>query len=405
MRKGLGEKIAQIDLFTVFENAVYLIFVLCMFLFQDNHESSSYMLFYGLGAIIIALNVMNLRELELYESKAAMLAVFCFLAFATLTLFTGPSIQLPAYKMFLFGVAMFFAFSIKLANIEARNAFVKIVAIAASILAVYFLLNMTSDLSIVGRTKVAGLNVINVSVVMAIGSLSAIYVSSFTGRKAWLLLLPLFYAVVLLSGSKLGLASSIFMPLVYFFFADSNLFRRLGVIALAFVVVSVVYYLVTNVPELYNVIGYRVEGLAGLLFGDDTSSEDAARGTMISLALQIFSQNPIIGAGFDCFRVVNGWTNTWSHCNYAEIAANFGLIGFILYYSRYVCLIAGFSKVKGTRSKETYYSISLILGFLLLESGIVVYYTALYQILLAFAFASVGSKLPSAVTLRRGERG
>lgn len=68
-----------------------------------------------------------------------------------------------------------------------------------------------------------------------------------------------------------------------------------------------------------------------------TSGSDIRTG-MYDVAFDLFKQSPIVGIGFNNYRVLSGY-GTYSHSTYAEALACTGLIGVILYFSSYLVLI------------------------------------------------------------------
>lgn len=82
--------------------------------------------------------------------------------------------------------------------------------------------------------------------------------------------------------------------------------------------------------------------------GENTSGN--TRLEMLEEALRLWMDKPIVGNGIDQVRVL-GSHGTYSHNNYAEMLANFGLIGTILFYLSdgallYACIKRVFSKNK-----------------------------------------------------------
>ena len=70
---------------------------------------------------------------------------------------------------------------------------------------------------------------------------------------------------------------------------------------------------------------------------------DEMRNQMIRKAVQGWWQSPLWGHGFNTFTVHGGF-DTYSHCNYAEILFNTGLIGLLLTYGPRILLLIGYAK-------------------------------------------------------------
>lgn len=84
-------------------------------------------------------------------------------------------------------------------------------------------------------------------------------------------------------------------------------------------------------PDASEVIGdiVVVGRIERALAGGDGSF--ITRGAMIREAMDWWSTSPIWGMGIDQFRYLSSF-GTYSHNNFTELLANFGLIGFTLYY-------------------------------------------------------------------------
>ncbi|GAA4707888.1 O-antigen ligase family protein [Brevibacillus fulvus] len=108
---------------------------------------------------------------------------------------------------------------------------------------------------------------------------------------------------------------------------------------------TVVYLLLLLLPiAIGSFMTEQLESLtvtqrfADFLAGENTSS--ATRFSMAEEALSLWSMHPLIGNGIDQVRVLGSF-GTYSHNNFTELLANFGLWGTILYYVLYFVLIAG----------------------------------------------------------------
>lgn len=364
----------------------YLAFTVSMFLLQDSHDQTTYMIYYGLGAIVFLRSIFKFQRLRKIDST--ILVYFAFVFYATAGLFWGPSIQMPAFKLFLFGAAMFVAFYIELSTFEACEQFILVLYVASIMLSIYFLVNMTVADAAPGRTKVEGLNVINAGIVSSIGALSSVYLSIRKKRKIYYLAMIVYYYVVLMSGSKLAIFASVSMPILFCYFINKRPSKRLKLVLIAILGIAIAYVIIMNNDKLYNSIGYRIEGLYRMVFYGE-EGDDTLRLIMIVKGVDLFKQNPILGVGFDCYRVLNGWTDTWSHCNYIEVLSCLGLVGIVLYYLRFFmcyCSINKRNKNKTGSDITGSYAKALIITIVIMEIGIVTMHAAIYQVLFALAY-------------------
>jgi O-antigen ligase len=67
--------------------------------------------------------------------------------------------------------------------------------------------------------------------------------------------------------------------------------------------------------------------------------EEFSRFVMMGEGIALWRKSPILGHGAGQFAGL-GSTGLYSHCNYTEILANYGCIGFALYYSLLAVLLA-----------------------------------------------------------------
>ena len=113
-------------------------------------------------------------------------------------------------------------------------------------------------------------------------------------------------------------------------------------IALAVLGMIVVVVLVQSIPYLYDMIWLRIENAINTVLGKDSSDTSAmGRDFYKAIAFIMFKQKPWIGYGVDgfvCFlrdhpTIMGVYMKpVYSHCNYSELAADFGIVGLLLWY-------------------------------------------------------------------------
>ena len=147
--------------------------------------------------------------------------------------------------------------------------------------------------------------------------------------------------IIFLTGSRKGLLMVILSIMVVQFTQEKGKLLKNLVVVLGSAVLF--YVLIMNVPVLYNIIGVRVENLLLALSGEssaEASLED--RQKLVEMGWEQIKENPWIGYGYDCFKMVsgrgpNGYVKPgvagfYSHNNYIELLFGGGIIGFALYY-------------------------------------------------------------------------
>ena len=162
----------------------------------------------------------------------------------------------------------------------------------------------------------------------------------FAEKKKALYVLSIPLAIVgLFSGSR----KSLFMMLlgiVVFLIVGKETNKKIRNILISLLIVSFILYEVMNNPVLYGVLGHRVQN--ALNFMTDTGNVTGEnsiieRSFYRKTAMQMFWERPLLGWGGNGFvtrmRDMNYSHVAYSHCNYTEMFADLGLVGFILYYS------------------------------------------------------------------------
>lgn len=155
------------------------------------------------------------------------------------------------------------------------------------------------------------------------------------------------FSIMMLCGSRTAFMIAVVGIMSYIWLTYKN--KWIIMTGLVIIGVMAVYNLVMVIPELYNVLGYRLEILEQGLAGNTTrGSGTEVRLMMLTDGLKVFYANPILGVGMNNFRNVFGdmyGVFKYSHSNHIEILADFGLVGFVLYYSGFIYL-----GVKGMRN-------------------------------------------------------
>ena len=206
--------------------------------------------------------------------------------------------------------------------------------------------------------------------------------------------------IILLTGSRKGLLMVILSIMVVQFTQErGKLLKNLVVVLGA---AAVFYFLIMNVPVLYNIIGVRVENLLLALSGEssaEASLED--RQKLVEMGWEHIKENPWIGYGFDCFKMVSGRgpngfvkpgvAGFYSHNNYVELLFGGGIIGFSLYYLPVLHLL--YKLLSGVRKHPSMpYLLAIMVSKLSMEYAYVSYYervdTYIVAIILGCALAA-----------------
>lgn len=130
-----------------------------------------------------------------------------------------------------------------------------------------------------------------------------------TGGRKFLLYAVVFLFVTLLTKGKISAGRLVLVSIV------------------TGIVVIVGSYFIMHNSYLYDAIGYRFDGMSrGQAQGVDDQEDLMVKG------IELFLQRPLLGWGVSGFATASG-TGFYSHSNYVELLADFGIVGTLLYYS------------------------------------------------------------------------
>lgn len=202
------------------------------------------------------------------------------------------------------------------------------------------------------RLHNASLNSNSIGLLLAVSTLCAYHLYKITTKKVYLIAAFPFIITILFTGSRkafIGIA----LGLVFLWWLHiENKTKKIAMIPLAFIAILVLFYLALNIPSLYNVIGYRIEGFFNI-FGDAviTDMSIIQRSEMINVGYKLFLQSPLFGHGVDSYSSISGF-GTYSHNNYIELLSDIGLIGTLWYYSIYIYNIKRIIKIVRLKDRQ-----------------------------------------------------
>ena len=284
-------------------------------------------------------------------------------------------------------------FSLTTINLNSKDDLeyiMKCFIIGNSVLAIRLI--MVTPIQLWGTMRIGSIvgynpNVIGIQLIFGIISSMYFLITNKPRRKIILILINvLFFALILFSGSRKSLLALLIGFLVYFLIRNKENTKKIFIfLFLLPLIFAGIGYLIFKVDIFYNVIGNRLETLIDVLKGE----ADNIRISMIKEGIRLFINKPIFGNGIDAFTRLSGF-ETYSHNNYIEILVNYGLIGFIIYYSIYFYIIV--KLLYKIKFKNSVFYISIVLILLFLDIGVVSFRDL--HILLPLSSAYTYSVLP-----------
>ena len=207
-------------------------------------------------------------------------------------------------------------------------------------------------------------NVNTIGIHLGFYSLGILYLYISTRKKRHLLIYFLVAVFMLLTGSKKTLFYLISAISLYFFYgAPRQAIKRLIIIGT--VATISIYFILAN-EYFYEIIGSRtIDFLGSLGFKVgyyNNSNSTIERIYLINIAWHRFLHSPLIGNGYYSTIALPPYY-TYAHSNYFEILADYGLIGFIYFYTFYYKTIRRLVG-KSKKDKQTIFVLILVISCL-----------------------------------------
>ena len=178
--------------------------------------------------------------------------------------------------------------------------------------------------------------------------------------------------------------------MIYVFDNRDNIVKNASKIIIVLLIGFVGYYALLHVPFLYSMAGHRIESMVAGLFGTDAAvdSSTSTRLNLIQWGIEWFKERMWFGYGIDNYRfVLHSYHSNWSlayyaHNNYVELLVDVGLIGTIVYYFNYVCMLVSSARNVRKITKQELLFIGILVAIMISEYGLVTYYDKYIQVIL-----------------------
>ncbi|MBQ9182019.1 MAG: oligosaccharide repeat unit polymerase [Bacilli bacterium] len=204
-------------------------------------------------------------------------------------------------------------------------------------------------------------------------------------KKTYLLSSIIFFTVVILSGTRKIILPCAVISFLVPIMNTKNYAKVLHIFKYIFVILCI-GVLMFKIPLFYNVLGVRIErSINGLNSNYVVDNSEAIRNNLKNTAKIKFKEEPFLGNGLSTFKKLYG-NGLYSHSNIWELLYSCGIIGYIIYYSKYVYIIVMLLKcINKTNKNEDLIILKsfLILNIcmLILEYWQVTYYVSRLSIL------------------------
>lgn len=269
-------------------------------------------------------------------------------------------------------VLLFFSLGIYCTNWEKCKKMMYMILFTTAYFAVVYL--VTSPIETYGTTNMGGITFIWRNTAsytgMSVGFLGVYLIGQSKKMLTKILVIAsigICIVMALITGSRKG----IFQIVLYFglyVVLQKGLAQKIKAIAIIVILVLLGVYII----QQYEFLGYAyIERMMGIF---DKSYDDGsveARDFLMQTGINIFKQRPIFGAGADAVRSYLGYAGNknvnYSHSNYIELLASFGIVGTLIYYWYFLkqTIFALFNKNKDKDRFLIYAAAILITMFIL----------------------------------------
>lgn len=232
-----------------------------------------------------------------------------------------------------------------------------------------------------------GLNSNVVGIFLTFSAIFSFYLAKYNNSKKNYFLVLIFLFSIFLTGSRKAIFMVISGIVGILYFNTKGLSSKVRVTFSIIFLMFVVYFMLMNIPTLYQIAGQRIEILINSIIGTGTGDISTnIRGNMVEKGISLLKERPLIGYGIGSYTKVANY-GTYSHNNYIELLVGVGILGTFTYYSMYIYLIKKLFKYKGNPSVSPLLVIVILMT--IIDYGFVSYYTVLYHLLLAISYSVI----------------
>jgi O-antigen ligase len=209
---------------------------------------------------------------------------------------------------------------------------------------------------------------------MSLGIVMAVFLYLRLKTRLILIIVPFFYYMIFLGGSRQGIIVPI-ASLLFLYMLFKGIKQSYKTIIILCVVVGLyVLYINSDLPGASQMLSLVNGFLGGTV---ETSFNE--RVLFRRMAVDMFTQRPVFGWGINSFKAHLGNINYFKlsyscHNNYLEILMCLGVVGFLIYYSMYFKLLVQAFKRVIFKNIFVLFSITICFMLLLLELNEALFY-------------------------------
>lgn len=370
-------------------NLIMFFYILSIYLFTYHEQFNK--ISNGIALVLIGLIWTNfLFKRSKFKFNNFLFIYLLFIIFSLISIFYAIDQNVSLIKCRT--LVLLFILMISLVNyLDTQDKIINLMkyfAVSGFIASIYILL--TSDFSEITRFGEQLGNVNTVGMMVGISSVFCLYFILEQKKYIYIAIGLTNLIVILLTGSRKSLLFIVITLIVLLISRKkTGMGNMIKILLGSAIIIFTGFYIINNVPILYQIMGSRMENLLSFILGKGiTGGSLTERYYMIQVGFNWFKEKPLTGYGIDNFQFlfsgVPGGRVTYSHNNFIELLVGIGLFGTSFYYIASIVVIKSLVKASKAISKTLCYSfLAIITGYLFMSVGLVYYYDKHISILMA----------------------
>lgn len=365
---------------------IFFIYLLFVYIFGSDTATVKYseiilMLFLGLELI----NILKTKKIK-YAVPIVLIFLFAFYCFLSNFWAINPEISINKSKtLFILATFLLMTYNFFIDIDKGEEVLLKIIMWAGVIFSIYVIsyygIGEYFNKLMSGERVGAEINNVNaIGLQTSIAFIIAFFYGLYDNKKGYFLLSIIPFIISLGTGSRKVIVAIVLGVVLMFLLKrekKTNIIQ-LGKKIIIFIIIISVFIYIAQLP-MFASIFERFEKMMNSVTGQGkVDNSTKTRILFTEIGIEQFLETPILGIGIgnsgDLTANVIG-RSTYLHNNFVELLATTGIIGFILYYSVFLYIII--NCIQLLRLKNKYINIVLIIFLinLLLDYGVVSYYT------------------------------
>ena len=328
-------------------NTAFTIYFVAMFCLYTN---TYIQLIAQLGIIVyVALPILNslripkqkLKNMPFYFGWFGLLTLSLYVSkYWAYDVYAGSRTMITVFRIFVIGLVMFYWINSKQKALSILCSFV----IGCAVMGAVAVVTSASAIGTTSFGEVIGQHRNQIGAVAAPLTIVCYFLKKEFGMRYGNVLSVYFAILTLCTGSRSSILQMIIIMLLIVLFSEVNISKKIYKLFMMLFCGLVAIIIIQNIPYFNIVIWSRIDAAIKTVLGIEIADTSAlGRDYYKTIAFNMFLERPFLGYGLDgfvCFVRDNPYimgsasrlAAVYAHCNYAELAADLGLLGLSIWY-------------------------------------------------------------------------